>query len=508
MNSTESKYVYFLTLLFFTVGVIGILHHELWLDEAHHWLLARDSNTISNLYNNTRSEGHPLMWNLLLYAITRFTSNPFWMQLVHVVISTSFVLVFLKKAPFNWVFKTLFIFGYFITFEYNLISRNYGLGILFLFLACFIFKDRNSKFILLCVYLALASNTHILFSIVAFALFLTLLVEQFQNKQFFKIQTVLGCLIFVLGLFLIGIQIQTTESDWLLNPIQSLPFDERLKHGIVSLFEGLITIPDYTTLHFWNTNFIIDHNRSTAAVLVLLIYLLPMVLFYKNKKTLFFVYIAFIGTQIFFYITQRTAVRFHGINYIIIILALWMEQYYGSENFKLKEILTRFRLILFRKPIIYLLLLIHFFSGIYAYSMDYIHPFTSAKQTVDYLKNEDLDSKEIVSVTCDGTIISAYLERKVYFLCSDGYQSFCHWDSDCDRDLNQQKSVELLKQYMKNHTNCVYVSYYPLSNAQKNSSWQFITDDVKIRFLKKFDINIVNNSYYYVFEVVKEKRSF
>lgn len=508
MNSTESKYLYFLTLLFFAMSVIGILHHELWLDEAHHWLLARDSNSISDLYNNTRSEGHPLMWNLLLYAITRFTSNPFWMQLLHVVISTSFVLVFLIKAPFNWVFKTLFIFGYFFIFEYNLISRNYGLGILFLFQACSIFKDRNSKFILLCVYLVLASNTHILFSVVAFALFLTLLVEQFQNKKFFKIQMVVGCLIFLSGLFLIGIQIQTTESNWLFDSLQSLSFDERLKSGFVSLFKGLITIPDFTTLHFWNSNFVIDNNRNISRVLVVLIYLLPIVLFNKNKKTLFFVYIALIGIQIFFYITQRNAIRFHGINYIIIVLALWMEHYYASEHFKLKEIVIRFKLIFFKKPIIYLLLLMHFFSGIYAYSMDFIYPFTSAKQTVDYLKNEDLDSKEIVSVTCDGTVISAYLERKVYFLCSNDYQSFCHWNSDCDQNLNQQKSVSMLVNYMKNHNSCMYVSYYPLYNDMNSGNWRFITDEVKIRFLKKFDINIVNNSYYYVFDVVKEKRSF
>jgi hypothetical protein len=508
MNPTDSKYCYFLTLLFCTVSIVGILRHELWLDEAHHWLLARDSNSITDLYNNTRSEGHPLLWNLLLYGITLCTSNPFGMQLLHVVISTSFVLIFLKKAPFNWIFKTLFIFGYFIIFEYTIISRNYGLGILFLFLACSVFKDRNTKFILLCSYLALASNTHILFSVVAFALFLTLLIEQFQNKQLFKIQTLFGCLIFLLGLVLIGIQIQTTESNWLLDPIQSLSIDERLKPGIVSLFKGLIAIPNYITLHFWNTNFVIDHNRSIAAVLVVMIYLLPIVLFYKNKKTLFFVYIAFIGVQIFFYITQRNAIRFHGINYIIIILALWMEQYYASEHFKLKKIIIRFKLIFLKKPIIYLLLLTHFFSGIYAYSMDYIYPFTSAKQTVDYLKNEGLDSKEIVSVTCDGTIISAYLERKVYFLCSNDYQSFCHWDSDCDQNLNQQKSVAMVLNYMKNHNSCVYVSYYPLSNGMNDSNWRFITDDVKIRFLKKFDLNIVNNSYYYVFEVVKEKRSF
>lgn len=508
MNLNDSKYLYFLTLLFCTVSVVGIIRHELWLDEAHHWLLARDSSSITDLFNNTRSEGHPLLWNLLLFGITRLTSNPFGMQLLHVVITTSFVFVFLKKAPFNWIFKTLFIFGYFVIFEYNLISRNYGLGILFLFLAASVFKDRNTKFTLLCVYLALASNTHMLFSVVTFALFLTLLVEQLQNKQLFKIQKLVGCLIFILGSILLVIQIQTTESNWLLDPIEKLSTSERLKPGIVSLFKGLIAFPDFTTLHFWNTNLVIDHFRSVSAVLVVLIYLLPIVLFYKNKKTLFFVYTALVGVQIFFYITQRTAIRFHGVNYIIIILALWMEEYYASEDSRFKEIAIRLKLIFFKKSIIYLLLLIHFFSGIYAYSMDYIYPFTSAKQTVDYLKNEGLNSKEIVSVTCDGTIISAYLERKVYFLCSNGYQSFCDWNSDCDQNLSQQKSASMLVNYMENHNSCVYVSFYPLSNDVNSSNWKFITDEVKIRFLKKFDLNIVNNSYYHVFEVVKEKRSF
>lgn len=500
---SKSTYLYFLTLLYFTLSLIGMLHHELWLDEAHHWLLARDSNSFIELIENTRYEGHPLLWNILLYGITRFTLNPFWMQFLHILISTTVVLVFLKKAPFNWIFKILFIFGYFILFEYNLISRNYSLGILFLFLACSVFKDRDQKFMLLSLYLALASNTHLMFTIIAFAFFLIVLWESILNKQLFKIQTIAGCLVFLIGLTAIIVQIQTTQSGWLLDPIQQIPFDERLRSGFVSVFKGWITIPDFRTIYFWNSNFVVNSSRSISAVLAVLIYLLPLLLFYKNKKTLYFVYIALIGVQIFFFVTQRAATRFHGMNYIILIIALWMEHYYTSERSKLKDYLTDFNLILLRKPIIYSILLIQFFSGIHAYSMDYIYPFTSAKETVDYLKKEGLDSKEIVSVTCDGTLISAYLERKVYFLCSGNYESFCHWNTSCDQNLTQKKSVDMLKNYMKSHDSCVYVSYYPLSKKLKNNSWEFISDNVKIRFLKKFDLNMVDKSYYYVFEIVK-----
>ena len=178
----DTKYLIFLSLLYFAISFVGILHHELWIDEAHHWLLARDSNSLFELFQNTRIEGHPLLWSLMLYGITRFTSDLFWMQFLHILISSSIVFVFLKKAPFDWLFKTLFIFGYFMIFEYNLISRNYSLGILFLFLASAIFKNRELKFSLICLYLAIVCNTHLLFSVIAFALFLTLLAEQIKNK--------------------------------------------------------------------------------------------------------------------------------------------------------------------------------------------------------------------------------------------------------------------------------------------------------------------------------------
>lgn len=501
----ENTYFVLLTTIYFVVSYFGILHHELWLDEAHHYLLARDSNSLINLIQNTRYEGHPIIWNLLLYGITRFTTDPFWMQFLHILISTSFIWVFLKKAPFNLVFKTLFIFGYFVVFEYNIISRNYSLGVLFLFLACSIFKDRNTKFVLLAFYLAIGSNMHLMFSVIAFALFITILMEQFQENQLLKTNNILGYLIFGLGLVSIIIQIQNTNSSWLLDPIEKIPFRERLVQGYVSFFKGLINIPDFNTIHFWNSNLIVNSSRPLAAILALLIYLLPLLLFFKNRKTLFFAYTALIGTQIFFFITQRTATRFHGITFIIIIIALWIEYYYVSEDYKLKEYFNRLKLALFQKPIIYGLLAIQLFSGIYAYSMDIIYPFSSAKETIAFTKKKEFKNKEIITVTCDGTLLSAYLEKKIYFLCDQSLQSFCHWNSSCVGNVTQTETTKMLTDYMTNHDDVLFISYYSLSN-EKKSDWIPLNDKIKVKFIKKFDINIVDKLNYYIFEVAKIRR--
>jgi hypothetical protein len=485
------------------VSLVGILHHELWLDEAHHYLLARDSNSFTELIQNTRYEGHPILWNMLLYGLTRFSLNPFWMQFLHILISTCVVFIFLRKAPFNWVFKTLFIFGYFMVFEYNLISRNYILGILFLFLACSVFEKRKEKFVLLCVYLALAANVHLMFSVIAFALILTLLFENYQTKQLLQKKNIVGYFIFGLGVIILGIQLRTTNSGWFFDMLGEIPLSEKISKGFISLFKGLVTIPDFNSIHFWNSNFIVNANRPLASVLGLLIYFVPLILFFKNKKTLFFIYVALIGTQIFFFVTQRAATRFHGMTYTIIIMALWIEHYYTADSYKFKAVLDRFKIVLLRKPIIYVILVIHFLCGIIAYTLDYVYPFTASKGVADYLKTHHLNNEELVTFSCEGTTISPYLRRKIYFLTDKSYGSYCIWKTDHASKNTSQSILGMLSKYMDTNNYCIYISGDLFMKCETNV-WNVINNKFKIRLLKKFDKTLLENGTYYVFEVSKK----
>ena len=40
--------------LFVLLGLIGILHHEMWCDELEIWLLARDSGSVRELFENIK----------------------------------------------------------------------------------------------------------------------------------------------------------------------------------------------------------------------------------------------------------------------------------------------------------------------------------------------------------------------------------------------------------------------------------------------------------------------
>lgn len=479
------------------------MHHELWLDESHHWLLARDSTSCLDLIQNTRYEGHPILWNILLFFITRVTSDPLWMQILHILFSSAVVFIFLKKTPFSWVFKTLFIFGYFMLFEYNLISRNYILGILFLFLAASCFKNRKNNVALIGIYLALASNIHLMFCVIAFALFLTLLLEQYQNKQIGTSATI-GIGVFLLGLILAAVQIIPPNDTLFFNKIDAIPFHEKLIKGFISLFKGLVTLPDFRSIHFWNSNIFVNLSKPFATVLGLLCYFIPL-LFFKSRKMLFFVYTALLGTQIFFFVTQRGATRFDGMTFIILILALWLEHYFTDENKKLAGFIAVFKLNLLKKPIIYSILTIQLFSGVCAYAVDFKEPFCSAKETVKYIENENINTENIISITCDGTLISPFLEKKVYFLCDESFQSYCHWDSTCKADLQPEEIIEMISKYMRHHQNATYISTYPIASNFQKDIWINVTDEISICFLKNFERSIVRNADYFVYEVKRIK---
>ncbi len=107
----------------------------MWFDELQAWNIARASHSLGDLYTNLRYEGHPLLWYLPLYALTRFTGNPHSMQVVQWVVATGTFALVLFRAPFSIPMRVAVIAGYCFAFEYGVITRSYGLSALLLIAA-------------------------------------------------------------------------------------------------------------------------------------------------------------------------------------------------------------------------------------------------------------------------------------------------------------------------------------------------------------------------------------
>ncbi|HEX6848648.1 MAG TPA: hypothetical protein VF144_16800, partial [Chitinophagaceae bacterium] len=164
---------------FFVIALIGLLNHEMWRDEHQAWLVARDANSLPGLLENMKYEGNPALWHFFLFLITRFTHDPIFLQVFHLLIASSFIFIFNRYAPLRNLHKILFSFGYFPLYEYAVISRSYALGILLVFVVCALYKTRTAKYILMGVLLALLSNVTIYALVFAGALAGILVLDYF-----------------------------------------------------------------------------------------------------------------------------------------------------------------------------------------------------------------------------------------------------------------------------------------------------------------------------------------
>ena len=99
--SGDAAFAGVLVLVFVSVGFVGILNHEMWRDEMQAWLIAGASSSIGNLFDNLRYEGHPGLWHIGLYLLSRFTHNPFAMQVVHLMLATGVIFILARFSPFT-----------------------------------------------------------------------------------------------------------------------------------------------------------------------------------------------------------------------------------------------------------------------------------------------------------------------------------------------------------------------------------------------------------------------
>lgn len=109
---------------------VRLFRHPMWSDEMQDFLLAAGSSSPFDLFLKLKYEGHAGLWHLLLWVLTRFTSDPVWMQALHLLIALGIWVLIWRMAPFGKLEKLLLLLSYFLFFEYFVVSRTYAIGVL------------------------------------------------------------------------------------------------------------------------------------------------------------------------------------------------------------------------------------------------------------------------------------------------------------------------------------------------------------------------------------------
>jgi len=148
-----------ITLLAIGVLIVNVEHHDMWHDEINAFEIALHSPTLPALFHNLHYEGHPPLWYLMLWVASTISANPLTTQVVHTVIVILIYVIVGLFSPFSTLEKLLLLSGYFLGFEYAVISRNYSLGVLFALLYAELRSKRPDQIVLNGALLGLLANT-------------------------------------------------------------------------------------------------------------------------------------------------------------------------------------------------------------------------------------------------------------------------------------------------------------------------------------------------------------
>lgn len=108
-------------------NAVRIVRHAMWRDELQAFLIARWSAGPLELLHNLRYEGHGALWHLLLWGVTRASADPRAMQLLQLAVAAGAWGLIWLRSPFGTAEKFLLLLGYFLFWEYFVLSRGYGL---------------------------------------------------------------------------------------------------------------------------------------------------------------------------------------------------------------------------------------------------------------------------------------------------------------------------------------------------------------------------------------------
>ncbi len=458
-ESTSQPIMNYLTLVILFIYAVllftGITYHEMWMDESHHWLVARESDSLADLIHNYRYDGHPVLWILIMYCYSWFSETSVGMQYLHGVISLVCTAMVLFKAPFARTFAFAWVLSYFSLYEYGVLSRNYSLLMLFSFSLPIAWKTRRKHPWLPWLILGFISNTHLFGLIFSVAFVIVCIVRRLVNNQRSDSHSIYGYSIYIL---LLGLSIYfiIPPNDHPSASVASLDiaFDS-VADTLMLFFKALVPIPDVTSQFSWNTNLLTTTLKMWVAPLAISSWLLPLLFQWRHRWLVWVWYLsALLITGFFLVTTLNSGVRYGGILIIILLVLKWIDSLEVNIP-NPKHQLSKNRTLL-QVVIISILMTVQVCSAGYHIYQDINSPFSTTKDISQFIEREELDHIPVLSnAFCNCISYNNYTDRPIYFLNVASSMSFCKWEllgkakgKNSQYDLSQsiEESINYLEQ--------------------------------------------------------------
>jgi hypothetical protein len=426
------------TTLFALVGLVRLPFHEPWRDEWSPWLFAAASGSLREVAATAAYEGHPSLWFWLVYGAYQLWSDPFSMQVLHLVLATAAAGLVLRFAPWHRGARAALVAGYFPSYEYAVIARNYAVGWLALcvFLAAASARRRRPWLLGLALF-ALAESS-VPGALVAIGLVAYLLVEPFVAAAPERTRPHTTSFA-AAGLGILGIAVAIWDASpppdhqftgaWILgwHPDRCLlVLSSVLRAALPLLGPG----PEFWTVHR------LDDQPVAQTALTLTLLAGGALALRRHRAAL----LLWTGTTaallLFFYTKYAGYLRHHGHLLLAFLAALWLARS-GELRATGPGVLVP-RPHGFTAVTLGALLGVHIAAGLYASVQDLRLDFSASRRLANYLREQGL-ATEVLAGDQDhpASSVAAILGRTFYYPRSDRWGTYVRWDRGRDHGATQ-----------------------------------------------------------------------
>jgi hypothetical protein len=416
------------------VNVIRTLRHAMWRDELQVFMLAIYSSSPWSLLSKLKYEGHPGLWHMLVWVITRFTADPMWMQVMHIGLAIAVWLIIYWWSPFNRFEKILLLLSYFLFWEYFVISRSYVLIALFTFAFIALREQRSRPEFVLWLLLGLLANVHVFGAIWSIILAFMLALQGMRLKSV----SIAGAAVYLVLLVLAVVTMVPAADeglwghDWFsvsrLYDDLVIPFGAYIPLKLDSIEEALAFIVHPATAgipQFWSLNpsdFFVGllHIDSLHPARLAFVFAVPIILCWLITRDLMLVLefaLIYLGILLFANIWgYPLAARHHGVIFLAFIASAWAVRLRQSDPRWSAWVLGS-------------VLIINACGGVLTLSSE-LRPFSEGYDAASWIQQSGLtDTFLIGSNDAQVSTVAGYLGRPIYYLECECQGSYIVWNT-------------------------------------------------------------------------------
>ena len=417
------------TIVYAIFTFIGVLHHEVWADEAQVWQLCKYMS-VPELFHHLHNEGHPAFFYLLVMPFAKIFNNIICMQVICWFAMCLAVFFLMYKSPFKWYLNFAIILSAGFIYFFPVIARSYSILPFLVFAAAYLYTRQKEHPVLYSLTLSAIACTHAIMFCFAFVLFCMFFYDNILKKNESERNLkpfIISSIIMLCSFIYVVWQLHDTTSSNFYIKIATGDFVLRVckvfLYFFINAYDNLITI-DFRLLHP-----LLD---ITLILTLFVIYILLFVNLFKNNKKLFCVAFLSIAFQFAIYIAAyaaHTYVTRIFSAHIILLFCFWVLLAEKTFNIKTKlcsEKVTNVLLAIF--------FIITSYNGFNYYFMDLKRPYAPAVETYNFLK-DTLQENDLVFIDNESFNVSLiyYLDKNkmaenVYSVLRGKNVKYVVWD--------------------------------------------------------------------------------